>query len=787
MSCLELVANISNAIKETNSELVSNILEKNVSYIDCCVHPSITFDYYYKQLSSKIEKIVGVISDGNSNITNMMILHELYKKSNSAKIPKNDLVDMIKQLDQDTVINNVYDSVQHLPKKHKFNMSPDMIEFMINLSHMIRENCGSDLPKIFEKIAMMYSTRLKREFDNMGKEEVVHWIKYKYQIFNRLFDQTKPNQNNLLGGASIQIPIEEELNRLIPDQIGSMKSFFIKIIVCYYNTLHPIVWSQIIRGMIDNIEHDLPLNQDELFSYISKHLLLNSGPFVLKILQMIRPVLTDEMALKYNLTRLSYPLLEMDDVEKILRMSMIDYDNHILLYNKSASLGHVTIIRDIRNNGPDGKFVVKIIKPLSIVQSCWEYSTLSDLFNDGCDKRFVLNMLESNGKEMNVFNEIKNLVQGYEQYTATYSQLFGYDVDAKLTTVRHLENRIVSGRWFCLAMSLAPGIPLTDLIETNQLKKDTAYRANLHRCLDCLVERFFFNLVKNGFYHGDLHAGNIFYSYEEKQITLIDFGAVGRLDMFSGDTQMIKLLEIIIMSVYYNYDEMFDNMTNLLNELCEDDILINMNDKKYQEQKEKFLIYRLKNILNQNDANKNQKQFIDDIFNKKRRDDEKRTYRIKTQNKKELKDDESIYEKMKSMRIELNKKEVVVENRDDLPVFTEVIDNRESVTFSKVMAEMIQFYAENGVNVAVKFAEFYELQKAYSLLLGVLYKVDYSSYRLNDALRRGIASWAHWTKIFKITTFRKLITCYWKENTKHKKAEKIIENIKFNQSTNSFR
>ena len=58
-------------------------------------------------------------------------------------------------------------------------------------------------------------------------------------------------------------------------------------------------------------------------------------------------------------------------------------------------------------------------------------------------------------------------------------------------------------------MTLAPGVPVADLVESDLLKTDTPYRAKLHRCFDLLVYKFFLTIAKTGFYHGDLHAGNV--------------------------------------------------------------------------------------------------------------------------------------------------------------------------------------------------------------------------------------------------------------------------------------
>lgn len=133
------------------------------------------------------------------------------------------------------------------------------------------------------------------------------------------------------------------------------------------------------RKTMDEIFIELPYTPNELFKFMSKQLLLNSGPFILKMLQMIRPVLSPELASKYNLTKLTYPLLEKNEIELILNKVVIDWDMCKVLTNKSASVGHVCIMHKVNN--PRDVFVVKIIKPVSIAQSCWEYKTLYNIFS----------------------------------------------------------------------------------------------------------------------------------------------------------------------------------------------------------------------------------------------------------------------------------------------------------------------------------------------------------------------------------------------------------------------
>ena len=521
-----------------------------------------------------------------------------------------------------------------------------------------------------------------------------------------------------------------ELEKLIPNELGTMKKFFITVISTYYDNIHPIIWTQIFKGIYENLLIELPFTKEDLFRCISKQILLNSGPFILKILQMIRPILSEELQQKYNLKKLTYPLLNNNETDLILNKILHNKEKYNILYSKSASVGHVIIVLNIDSNE---KYVIKIIKPLSIAQSCWEYSVLYDIFdNESCESKFIKNMLNSNGREMNTKNEIENIKTAYKYYNCDYKSIYGIDIEAKLTTVKQIDN-IIKDNWYSLVMSLAPGIPLSDLIEQDLLKKDTKYRASLHRSLDLLITQYFKTIALHGFYHGDLHSGNIFYSYKHKQMTLIDFGAVGNINLFENKEESKLLLEIIIMSIFYNFDEIFDKMTILLNTKCDKNTVIKMDSDEYISLKNRLYTYKMNNIKNHDNETKRKKQYEHDIFSDKRINDEKdmNDHEEKTKI-------DSIYS---YLEIKEKSKDIIIENKEELPVFTEIIGDSENITFSRVLKEIIEFYAKNGVNIAIKLDEFYEFQKAYLLLLGVLYKVGYSSYRMQIAMNKAFSIW----------------------------------------------
>jgi hypothetical protein len=778
-SCIDVIFDMAKTVTDVNTEITINMIEPKMNYEYVCIKPNLTYDHFYNSLKTKWEKIVNDHTKKpdkcSSNIQSILLLREIASNLN---LNNNTDVKSIRQSIQNIkpeqlesfAHNKLVDTALKMitsASNDSFVVDKDMIKTMKSAAMILSENCQCQIIEIFSYVMGRYKTKYSQKLVGKTRDEMVKIITDDYQYvkdtiihYGSGFDhgqQFFKQRVGIKGGASIlNFSIENELNRLIPDEIGSMKGFFIKVIAQYFNNLHPIIWGQIFKGYVTNLFKDLPSTQDELFSFASKYLLLNSGPFILKILQGIRPILSDELSAKYNLTKLTYPLLEPDQIEIILKQILIDYDMIRITYNKSASVGHVCIGYDVRK--PEEKFVVKIIKPLAIAQSCWEYSVLSDLFPKGsCEDCFVKNTLRANGAEMNVGNEIENLKKSNASYTTDYRSEFGIDIDANLTTIANKDGIIKKGTWFALAMTLAPGIPVADLVENKLLEKDTKFRANLHRCLDLLVAKFFYVLVSQGFYHGDLHSGNIFYSFRTKQLTMIDFGAMGEIDIYKNDETTKKLLQIIIMSTKYNFDGLFDVLTDILNDRCKNDPSgsIDKTNEEYVEFKKLLIEHRIKNTLNREKDRQLSEKTLNYYFKGQRIEDEKHQDTLESvvdEIRCKDNDEMSIYDALERKAEHPETKETLIENKDDLPVNTEIIGKSESITFAGVMGKIIQFYAKSGINVAVKFSELNELQKAYALLLGVLVKTGYNSSRMEKAITTGIMRWQLLPKLFNVST-----------------------------------
>lgn len=797
-TCLNLIQKLNQSIYTTNTELINRMTDLKMRYDWVCIKPELTYDNYYQQIKKDWENIINDFVNRPDKCSNSLSdLSQLYNYTNSDKLTEaGKIIQSLSEtnfnltsrglasVNLDNIALDIIASEMLREDRPSFIVEKNAMETINNLATVLSENCQCQLVDIFRTIIKKYKSKYRLKFQGKTKDEVIDLIRNDYRNFKNL---TKNLDSNFSGNILeilanrmtnlYSFSIEDELDRLVPDELGSLKKFFITIINHYYANLHPIVWAQIFRSMTEDWFVDLPYTSEELFQFGSKHLLLNSGPFILKTLQMIRPALSPELASRYNLTKLTYPLLEPEQVDLILRRCVYYWDMYRILANYSASVGHVCKV--IRVDNPTIVYIIKIIKPLAVAQSCWEYQILHDLFSEGtCERKFVQHILESNGRELNVKNEIENIDKGYNYYTAAYNEIYGVDINAKLTTVQNIDGVILKDTWFALAMTLAPGIPISKLVEDDLIGSDTPYRAKLHRCLDILVYKFFHTIIKYGFYHGDLHSGNIFYSYRESQITLIDFGAVGNINIYSADPDTRILLDTVVMGIFNNYDQILDELTDLLNTKCDGSDEIDKNSMTYAIFKQKLIRYKINNIIREKSDSIKSKQYEKNLFSKIRIDSEK-TAEKKTfiVNKFDPDNIHSIYD---YLEYRPTVAETIVENSEVLPSFTNIDSQNDesfesSVGFALVLEEIIKFYASNGVNVAIKFNEFYEFQKAYALLLGVLYKVHYPGYRSGMAIKKSILNLSNIAELRHLSTISHVTKTYFDQKSIYKNFKQSLK------------
>ena len=732
-SCIDLLIKIlPEVIKNANYELTELMTNPDKSFEDTKIIPQLSYETYYKTIKKEWETILNSFIDSpNKCSNNLQSLFSIYEMASKIKLDlslstiqniltgKENITEDIKN----QVLNAGIDAIKQ-KTEHKFEFTENFFETFKSFGMILYENCQCQMIEIFTFFLNKYKTKYFEKYKNEDSSVLLSKLQNLFETVKNYKDFFVKKTDTQDGDSLLR----NELDKLIPNELGTMKDFFIKIIEKYFINLHPIVWCQIYTAIMENLFKDLPLTPDEIFAFLSKQILLNTGPFILKLLQMIVPYLPTEVKNKYNIEKLFYPLMSIEEevipiLNKILKLKKkryyeldekikLTYDTRYkIIAHFSASVGHVVLLYCTKYKV---FIIVKMIKPKSIAQNSWEEHILKAVFDPkSCNGIFVSNMLEAIRKEMNVTGEIENINKGYEYYSATYLQVFGVDANnARLTTVQNVTGIIKEGVWFALAMTKAEGKSVAYLIENNLIENDLYLKNNLYRCFDILVYKFFDVLINKGFFHGDLHAGNMFYDVDTNKLTLIDFGAVGYLNLLEGDKTSIDLFRIILKASYYNYDELLDLLANILNERCvSDNNSIDMSSDKYKEFKKELIKYKFINLLNYKKELKKNKDIFNELMSKTVLDKEKQKE---------------------------NKDVIVSEVRKIPDIDNDDVLDQPLVSFNYVMIKIGKFFAENNINIGVKFAELNELQKAYTLLEGALNKSGYSSARFGNALSKGI-------------------------------------------------
>lgn len=525
--------------------------------------------------------------------------------------------------------------------------------------------------------------------------------------------------------------IDSKISALIPEKFKSLQDFFGGLIIKYYSELHLVIWAQIFKYICTGLFTSLPINKHELTRFLAQKVLFNSGPFILKLLQMMNPFLELEQKKEFGLEKLSYPVLTKDEVNVLFSTAVKDYKKYKILANISASVGHVCIVE---NTETQEVLIIKFIKPLSIVQSCVEYKILTEIKKEcgknckvnNCEHNFVVNMLDANGKELNALSETINIGNA-NVYISNYDIISkGSNNNVRLDVVKVVKNVIIDNCWYALAMSNAPGVTLKSLVEQKDklgnsiLNKDTKFRAKLHRSLDILLYKFQEVVVTKSLFHNDLHTGNIFYSYQQSVLTLIDFGGVGNINLVNAkddkDTnEFFYTLNFGLEAYLYEY--VFSYMTSFINKKCPDSAQIDINTEHYKNFVNFLNHATLFNITQDDNIKKYKKEYENAfMFNKDRVSEETK---ITTK----IGGEKSIYDEMKrgdrSNNITDNDVELVIKPPTQIKYYTR----------NDIFGLIMLFYGNNGINLPVALGDIYEFLKANTLLQGSLKEVNYDPIR----------------------------------------------------------
>ena len=851
-----------NAIDEANEEIIKNMISTEYNF--SCVKQNVTYEMYYTILSDKWNKIMDDISSDKDNCATMSELYAIKKISDKHNISTDSfkssdaVVNNVKSYfvkflddsnnDNESITNQMFDVMADLLVTDDIYINTNIMTTVLNLGNFIKTR---SVCWLWDFIIICVSSKIKAEFPSYNKNSIedkrkislmlrTYFIEIKSMLqlfnkdtvnnfFNKNLDIMSDNLTKSFEMAKVEPTptvsnsnfIENELSSMIPESIGPLKCFFVDLIQYYYSSevLHPIIWAQILRAIFVNFLKNPPMSKTELFQFFSKHLLLNSGPFILKILQQVRPFMSVEQRKKYNLDKLTYPKMTESQYKLILSKIVKNWELYKIINDASASVGHVFFVQ---HSITMEKLVVKIAKPMSIIQSCYEYSKLNSFFEKGSlEQRFVHNMLYSTGKEMQTKSEVENINLGNKLYTMNYNELYSdVNINASLTTITVKEGVLVDNCWFGLTMTIAPGVPFSKIIESDDKSKlyiDSPYRAYLHRCFDLVIYKFFSNIIKSGFYHGDLHGGNLYFSFTDEpvrkaEITLIDFGAVGTLDIFNDDPDINELIKIIIQSIFYNYDNLLETLVDLLNKKSVNSTTIDKTSEDYKTFKNKLKKIKVKNIYKYNKSAKiyedytktcinNNTRVMNEsslfINNKKNINKENNTQHARCYNPPNnlsnnvsnedgnLKSLNSLYDLL-DLHDNITKKSKVIEENDytePLPAYDCNVDlSNNIVSFTEIMNMINQFCAKSNINIPITIPDLNDLFKAYALVSGLAGQINYESLRMGNVIKKILYDYENIQTVIKHPIMvLNLYNIYTKESRKY---SKVLEKINLLNKSN---
>jgi ubiquinone biosynthesis protein len=299
-------------------------------------------------------------------------------------------------------------------------------------------------------------------------------------------------------------------------------------------------------GVIDTVNriHEIPLPVNLFFNFISigsntNHLenkknpgeklceaLQGMGTTFIKLGQFLatRPdIIGEEMAKALEKLQDKVPAFDLYEAKKVIKKEIGETQfNNIIEISEpiaAASIAQVHIAK-IKNENQERHVAIKILRP-----------NIEKLFNEELDAlmlfAYIIENTISKSKRLklievvHLLREITNLEMDLRFEAAAANELyentkqdFGFNVPKiywNYTTKR------------ILTLDKVEGISIREHNKLNELGVD------LKNLAENLIQHFLKQAVRDGFFHGDMHQGNLFVD-KKGNIIPVDFGIMGRLD-----------------------------------------------------------------------------------------------------------------------------------------------------------------------------------------------------------------------------------------------------------------
>lgn len=264
------------------------------------------------------------------------------------------------------------------------------------------------------------------------------------------------------------------------------------------------VWADIIQASKHGKDSDV------LFSAA----IGGAGPIMQKVIQLIGDQANSpELQVKLSKFKDNVKTMEREQVEQVYKEIGGD---QIFSKFEIKSIAAGTISQAHMATLKDGTQVVVKVKRVGIEKTVEKEM---DLFEKMAKENPIMEDLvrgakKSINEELSFKDETKNLKlgQGYKSLRE------GIDVISEV-------NVKISDPEKVMILTKADGVPITKA-NPKILEEQLQVSLSSGRLLAKWLKR---SLIGDGFFHGDLHAGNIFIDFKKKKITLIDFGNAGSL------------------------------------------------------------------------------------------------------------------------------------------------------------------------------------------------------------------------------------------------------------------
>jgi len=234
-------------------------------------------------------------------------------------------------------------------------------------------------------------------------------------------------------------------------------------------------------------------------------------------------IIGEELATNLEKLQDKVPAFDLYEAKKIIKKEIgdIQYKNIIEISEPiaAASIAQVHIAR-IKNENEDKEIAIKILRP-----------EIEKLFNEELDALMLFAYIVEN-----TFSKAKRLKLVEVVYLLREITTIEMDLRFEAAAANELYENTKNDKGFnvpkiywnyttkkVLTLDKVKGISIR---EHNKLKD---FGVDLKMLAENLIQHFLKQAVRDGFFHGDMHQGNLFVD-EKGNIIPVDFGIMGRLD-----------------------------------------------------------------------------------------------------------------------------------------------------------------------------------------------------------------------------------------------------------------